>query len=183
MSPTVLGGAVELLDRSLAYQRGALSQVRVEHLCLTTPCRDWPLVALLAHMDDALDAYTQAATGRVSPVRAQAVSPIDSIRDQACALLGWWLDHPPDEVEVADRRLPAQTLVAAAALEITLHGWDLHTTLGTPVEVPRELAGPLLSIAWELVGEDDRAGCFAPAVPPPPGASDARLLLAYLGRG
>jgi len=182
MSVTALAGAVELLDRSLAYTRGALAEVRADHLGLPTPCRGWPLALLLAHMDDALDAYTQAATGEVSLVANRSLSPIESIRDQACALLGWWLDHPPSEVGVGDRRLAAETLVAAAALEITVHGWDLHATVGAPVDVPPDLAGPLLIIARVVVGDDDRHGCFAAAVPAEDDADDSRQLLAFLGR-
>ncbi|MGZ5401054.1 MAG: hypothetical protein ACXWDM_13685 [Nocardioides sp.] len=182
MSATALAGAVELLDRSLAYTRGALAEVRVDHLGLATPCRGWPLALLLAHMDDALDAYSQAATGQVSLVAKQSLSPIESIRDRACALLGWWLDHPPDEVEVGDRRLSSHTLVAAAALEITVHGWDLHATVGAPVDVPADLAAPLLTIARVVVGDDDRDGCFAAPVPAVPDACDSRQLLAFLGR-
>ncbi|MEJ7794578.1 MAG: TIGR03086 family metal-binding protein [Nocardioides sp.] len=183
MSSTALAGAVELLDRSLAYTRGALAEVRADHLGLATPCRGWPLTLLLAHMDDGLDAYTQAATGRVSLVANRSLSPIEAIRDKACALLGWWLDHPPAEVGVGDQLLPSQTLVAAAALEITIHGWDLHATVGAPVDVPADLAGPLLTIARVVVGEDDRHGCFAPPVPVAPDAGESQHLLAFLGRG
>ena len=180
---TALAGAVELLDRSLAYTRGALAEVRADHLGLTTPCRDWPLTLLLAHMDDSLDAYTQAATGWVPLVATRGLSPIEAIRDKACALLGWWLDHPPDEVGVGDQRLPSQTLVAAAALEITLHGWDLHATVGAPVDVPADLTGPLLTVARVVVGEDDRLGCFAAPVLVSPEAGESQHLLAFLGRG
>lgn len=183
MSSTALAGAVELLDRSLAYTRGALAGVRADHLGLTTPCRGWPLTLLLAHMDDGLDAYTQATTGQVSLVAPPGRSPVEAIRDKACTLLGWWLDHPPDDVGVGDLRMPAQTLVAAAALEITVHGWDVHSTVGTPVDVPADLARPLLTIAHTIVGDDDRQGCFAPPVPASPVAGGSQQLLAFLGRG
>jgi len=183
MSSTALAGAVELLDRSLAYTRGALAEVRADHLCLTTPCRGWPLTLLLAHMDDALDAYSQATTGRVSLVTHGGRSPIESIRDKACTLLGWWLDHPPDDVGVGDLRMPAQTLVAAAALEIAVHGWDVHSTVGTPVDVPADLARPLLAIAHTIVGDDERQACFAPPLPAVPEDGESQQLLAFLGRG
>lgn len=183
MSTTALAGAVELLDRSLAYTRGALAGVRPVHLGLVTPCRGWPLAVLLAHMDDSLDAWTEAATGRVSLVRTHGTAPVPAIRDKACALLGWWLDHPPEQVGVGDLRLRSETLVAAAALEVTLHGWDLRATLGDPVPVPDDLARPLLAVARHVVGEQDRTGCFAPPVPPSPAASSSRQLLAFLGRG
>jgi len=183
VSATALAGAVELLDRSLAYVRPALSGIRPDHLGRRTPCRDWPLAVLLCHMDDGLDAWTEAATGAVSLVPSPGTSPVHAIRDKACALLGWWLDHPPEEVGVGDLVLPAQTLVAAAALEVTLHGWDVHATLGPPVPVPDELARPLLRIAHHVVLPVDRAGCLAPPVTPVPGAGPSERLLSFLGRG
>lgn len=183
MSSTALAGAVELLDRSLGYTRGGLALVEPHHLGLPTPCRDWPLTLLLAHLDDGLDAYTQAATGQVALVARPGPSPLASIRDKACALLGWWLDHPPEEVGVGGLRLPSQTLVAAAALEITMHGWDVHATVGSGLDVPPDLARPLLAVARVVVTEDDRCGCFAPPRRPAPGAGISERLLAFLGRG
>lgn len=183
MSATALAGAVELLDRSLAYVRPALSRIRPDDLGRRTPCRAWPLAVLLCHMDDGLDAWTEAATGHVSLVPSAGPSPVHAIRDKACALLGWWLDHPPEEVGVGDLVLPAQTLVAAAALEVTLHGWDVHATLGPPVPVPDDLARPLLRVAHHVVEDADRNGCLAPPVPPAPGATASDRLMAHLGRG
>ena len=92
-------------------------------------------------------------------------------------------DHPPEEVGVGDLVLPAQTLVAAAALEVTLHGWDVHATLGPPVPVPDDLARPLLRVAHHVVEDADRNGCLAPPVPPAPGATASDRLMAHLGRG
>ena len=180
---TALAGAVELLDRSLAYTRGSLAPVREEHLDRATPCRGWSLALLLGHMEDGLDAWTEAASGRVSLVPTGGASTVVAIRDKACALLGWWLDHPPARVGVGDLALPSETLVAAAAVEVALHGWDVSATLGEPEPLPEDLARPLLAVARHVVGDDDRAGCFAPPVTPPPAATESQCFLAFLGRG
>ena len=63
---TALAGAVELLERSLAYTRVALAGVTEAQLANPTPCRDWTLRDLLAHMDDSLDAFAEAAGGSVA---------------------------------------------------------------------------------------------------------------------
>lgn len=180
---TALAGAVELLDRSLAYTRGALAGVRPGHLEVPTPCQGWTLRHLLAHMDDALDAYAEAVTGHLSLTPSRGPLRVDSIQAKACALLGWWLDHPPHEVALGDQLVPSRTLVTAAALEITVHGWDIHTTLGRTVPVPEDLAGPLLSIAGAVVGTEERLACFAPPVAIGPAATDSERLLAFVGRG
>ncbi len=178
-----LTGAVELLDRSLAYARPALAQIGPEHAALPTPCHGWPLHRLLEHLDDGLDAYTEAATGRVSLVPGLGDAPVQSIRAKACALLSWWLDPPVEFVEIGDRRLAAETLLSAAALEITLHGWDVHEALGRRTPVPEDLAGPLLDVAIQVATGPWRPGCFALPVTPPPGDSESQLLVGFLGRG
>ena len=178
---TALAGAVELLDRSLSYTRVALAEVADNRDSDPTPCHGWPLSRLLAHMDDALDAYTESATGRVSLVPTRGRPPLEAIQLKACALLGWWLDRPATDVALGDRWLPADLLVRAAALEITVHGWDLHRTGGRATPVPEELAGPLLAVA-RAVGAVDPLPCFAPPVPVAPDATGSQRLLAFVGR-
>lgn len=177
-----LVGAVELLDRSLAYTRTALAGIGPEHTALPTPCHGWPLHRLLEHMDDGLDAYTEAATGRVSLVPSVGGGQVDSIRTKACSLLSWWLDPSVDVVEIGDRRLAAETLLSAAALEITLHGWDIHQTLGHRTLVPDDLATPLFDVAVRVATDPHRPSCFAPPVTPPPGDTESEFLLGFLGR-
>jgi len=186
---TALTGAVELLDRALAWTGSGLALVTADRLGDPTPCAAWDLAALLHHMDDALDAFAEAATGQVSlvpttgPALAHPEPRLESIRAKACALLGWWSAHPPDDVRVGDLPVPAGLLVGAAALEITVHGWDVHETLGTGHRLPEALAEELLPVAAVTVGDDDRPARFAAPLAVPPGAPASRRLLAHLGRG
>lgn len=177
---TALAGAVELLERSLAYTRVALAAVEHVPAVTPTPCQGWPLHRLLAHMEDGLDAYTEAAAGRVSLTPGVDEARLDAIRSKACALLGWWLDHPVGTVAVGDRWLPADVLVGAAALEITLHGWDLHVTGGRPTPVPEELAVPLLAVA--RTAAPGAQPCFGPPVAVSPAATASGRLLGFAGR-
>src|SRR5690606_15992603 len=93
--------AVELLERALAHTRVALADVGPDDLGAATPCVGWTLARLLAHMEDALDAFTEAASGQVT---VTPVSPADdrvtALRDKACALLGAWTDARPAAVAV-----------------------------------------------------------------------------------
>ena len=130
-----LDGGVELLERALGYTRTALARVDRTDLTRPTPCSRWDLAALLAHMDDALDAFLEAAGG---------------------------------------------LLVLTAALEITVHGWDVARALRLDHPLPPALAADLLPVARGLVGH----GRFAPAltVASDPAAPSGVRLLGWVGR-
>lgn len=179
-----LDGAVELLERSLAYTRVALADVRPDLLSRPTPCAGWTLARLLAHMEDALDAFTEAAAGRVEVTSVPtAETRVEALREKACALLGAWTsarDRGP--VAVGDLGLDAPLLVATAALEVTLHGWDVAQATGRGTPVPADLAAGLLALAQHVIAPGDRASRFAHPRPVGAGAPPDVRLLAWAGR-
>jgi uncharacterized protein (TIGR03086 family) len=182
---SALEGAVELLERSLAYTRGTLADVRPELLGTATPCAGWTLGHLLAHMEDALDAFTEAASGRVrvDPV-PETTTRVDALREKACALLGAWAAARPAAAEIAigDVGLDAPVLVATAALEITVHGWDVGQATGGRARIPDDLARGLLAVALQVIGPLDRGPRFACARPVSAEAPYDERLLAWTGR-
>lgn len=175
---------VELLDRSLAYTRVALAQVAPTSMARRTPCARWDLGALLAHMDDALDAFLEAAGGSVGTDRAAprpAVPVVDSLREKACTLLGTWSRDGrtgPRTVDVGGVPVDAALVVGAAALEITVHGWDVATALGLDHPVPEALAVALLPLARDVAP----LGRFADPLLVLPDADPGTRLLAAVGR-
>ena len=184
-APGSLPDAVELLDRSLAYTRVLLADVRPDNLALATPCAGWTLGHLLAHMEDALDAFTEAAAGRVEvgPVPVSDTR-VGALREKACALLGAWAAASPvsAQVEVGDLDLDASVLVATAALEITVHGWDVGQATGRRTRIPDDLARGLLPVAQLVIDAVDRGPRFASPRPSPATAAADDRLLAWTGR-
>jgi len=181
-----LDGAVELLDRSLAYTRVVLADVRPDLLDRSTPCAGWDLAHLLAHMEDGLDAFTEAAAGRVEigPVPTTSTR-VDALREKACALLGAWTAAvlvPTEPVTVGGVGLDAPLLVATSALEITVHGWDVAQATGRRTRIPDDLAGGLLGIAEHVIAAGDRGPRFADPRPTTPDAGAGDRLLAWTGR-
>jgi uncharacterized protein (TIGR03086 family) len=140
-------------------------------------------------MEDALDAFIEAAAGRV---QVDPVPPSDTrvgaLRDKACTLLGaWTAGRPADgdrlqQVAVGEVSLDAHLLVATAALEITLHGWDVGQSTGRRTPIPDELAAKLLPVAREVIDASDRGGRFADPRPAGPDAPSGDRLLAWAGR-
>ncbi len=184
MTTAALAGAVELLERSLSYTRVALADVRPDLLTRPTPCAGWDLARLLVHMEDALDAFTEAAAGRVEvDPTPPTESRVDALREKACALLGaWTAARPAADVAVGDLELEAPLLVATAALEITVHGWDVAQATGRGTPIPPDLARGLLAIAQHVIGPTDRGRRFGvPRIAPLQASADERLL-AWTGR-
>lgn len=176
--------AVELLERALAYTRGALSTVRPEHLRRPTPCARWDLDALLTHMDDALDAFAEGAAGEVRlGVHAPVATRVATLQVKACALLGAWSDPAAAATaRVGDAELDTSRLAQAAALEIAVHGWDVAQATGACTPLPAGLARALMPVATTLVGDGDRGPSFAGAARASYGAGAGATLLAHLGR-
>lgn len=178
-------GAVELLERALAYTRGALLHVTPADLRRPTPCSGWDLDQLLVHMDDALDAFTEGASGTVALEPGATVETrVSTLQDKACGLLGAWSGpDAPSHVRLGDLAVETGVVVLAAALEITVHGWDVAQATGRATPVPEALAQALLPVAVALVDDADRGTLFSQPVVVADGASDAVRLMAYLGRG
>jgi uncharacterized protein (TIGR03086 family) len=188
-----LGGSVELLGQALDYTRdrldvaGRLVAADPGALGRPTPCAGWNLDDLLAHMDDALDAFTEAAGGAVD-VRAGATSRgrIPLVKHKACSLLAAWSRPAPGDVvlEAGGARvdLVSPLLVGTAALEVTVHGWDVGAAVGHPTPLPDGLASELLPLARVVVAPGDRGSRFAAPRPSAPDASPGEALLAFLGR-
>jgi uncharacterized protein (TIGR03086 family) len=186
---TPLVAGVALLERAIGYTLGSLLLVTPGDLGRPTPCREWDLGGLLAHMNDSLAALEEATVGRrvdlrpSSPTGDVAVPAVGSLRDRACRLLGEWNrngleDH---DVSVGGRQLSATLVAATGALEITVHGWDVAQACGRPRMIPASLADELLELAPLLVPRERREG-FAEAVDVDPGVAPSDRLVAYLGR-
>ena len=174
--------ALELLERALGYTRVALAGVGPDRSG-PSPCSGWSLADLLGHMDDGLDAFLEAAEGAVRvEVPGRAATDLEALQGKACHLLGVWSAATPSVVLVGDRPAPAGLLVAAAALEIAVHGWDVGQATGHPRGLPDGLALALLPVAHAIVGPEDRPDRFAPPLPRPGVGGPSADLLRFLGR-
>jgi hypothetical protein len=73
-------------------------------------------------------------------------------------------------------------VAVTAAIEITVHGWDIWVACGTRRPVPPGLAAVLLPIAPLLITPGARPGLFADPVRLPAPAGPGDRLVAFLGR-
>jgi uncharacterized protein (TIGR03086 family) len=178
--------SLALLERAVAYARGALMHVTPTQLRRPTPCSAWDLGQLLAHMDDSLAALTEAADLgevrlRVPDGPASPVAVVESLRVRACSLLGAWSRAAGGAVLVGDRTVASSIVACAGALEITVHGWDVGRATGHGTPVPDALALDLLGWVPVFVADADRPHRFGPELAVPMGTASDRLL-ALVGR-
>ena len=90
--------------------------------------------------------------------------------------------HARRGVLVVDLPLEEHLLVAAGAIEISVHGWDVGQAAVRPDSLPDGLAIELLAIASLVVDDACRSPHFGPVVAVSPASGPATRLLAYLGR-
>ncbi|TNM38262.1 TIGR03086 family protein [Nocardioides albidus] len=181
--PDGLVAGLDLLQRALDYTRGALATITRADVERPTPCAGWSLADLLAHMEDALDAFAEAADGSVG-LSSAAPTPVDvrvqSLQHKACTLLTAWLRADRPTVDVAGHPLPVDAIARIAALEIAVHGWDVGRATGRGIPLPEPLAAALLPTALQIaLAGDDR---FAPPLPVDVEAPAGAHVLALLGR-
>lgn len=181
--PAGLVSGLDLLQRALDYTRGALAGITCHDIDRPTPCAGWSLADLLAHMEDALDAFAEAAGGTVglhSAAPTALATRVRSLELKACGLLGTWMSAATPYVDVGGHPLPVDTIARVAALEIAVHGWDVRRSIGQERPLPEPLAAALLPSALRIaLAEDDR---FAPPVPVDIEAPAGAHVLALLGR-
>jgi uncharacterized protein (TIGR03086 family) len=178
-----LDHAVELLDRALSYTRVTLNHVTDTDLSRATPCERWNLGQLLAHMEDALDAFDEGSRGAIDlDDRTPARVRVSNLQRKACGLLAAWSRPGPPSVRIGEYDVDTEVVALTAALEITVHGWDVAQAVGAELPIPPRLARDLLPVAGWLVPESDRGTRFAAPLRPPEPATDEQRLVAFVGR-
>jgi uncharacterized protein (TIGR03086 family) len=184
-------GATALLASAISYALGACGQVARAEMALPTPCADWDLEALLAHLAASMaDLESALRTGHLDldpnepdhPAPGFDSDPVEVVRDQAANLLfACYSHHGSDRfVRVGDLPLPAGIVACAGAVEIAVHGWDVAAARGHGDPIPPALAARMLRLSPLLV--TGREGLFGAPVPVPAQASPGDRLVAYLGR-
>jgi uncharacterized protein (TIGR03086 family) len=182
--------SVVVLDRAITWTHGCLEPVRGASLDLPTPCVEWRLGHLLAHMEDALVALAEAAElGHIEVVdtatggQGAASVLVDRLVQRACRTQqAWRLRVTSAPITVDHLPLGRDTIALVGALEIAVHGWDIARSTGQDRAIPEDLAVRLLEVARAVVTPAERGDRFGPALPVPGSAPPSRRLLAHLGR-
>jgi uncharacterized protein (TIGR03086 family) len=182
-------GAAGLLAGAISYTLGVCALVGPGDMTLPTPCAQWDLAMLLAHLSASMaDLETAIRTGTLDlerPPDNAAGDPVDTLRDQAAQLLCtvYGYEGAVRFVAVAGLPVPASLVACTGAVEIAVHGWDVSTARGgfRPIPpIPAVLATRMLRLCPLVVAGRD--GLFAGPVEVPAQASPGDRLVGFLGR-
>jgi uncharacterized protein (TIGR03086 family) len=178
--------------RAMAQTATIIEKVQLSQLADPTPCTEYDVRELLSHMVGGVNRIALMGEGG----DALAVAPrVDGVPDDgwaqvfdeasARARAAWADDAKLDQlVAVPWGKVPGRIALAGYIQEILVHGWDLATATGQPVEGDPELAGYALTFAERALPPEPRGGDipFGPPIPAPPGAGPYTQLATYLGR-
>ncbi len=194
-------GATGLLVGAISYMLGVCALVGPGEMALPTPCADWNLGMLLAHLSDSMaDLETAIRTGNLDlerPPDHAVGDPVEILRDRAAQLLcvAYSYGGPEHFVAVGGLPVPAGLVACTGAVEIAVHGWDVSAARGRAGcarasrgtagcggvrPIPAVLATRMLRLGPLLVA--GREGLFAGPVDVPAQAGPGDRLVGYLGR-
>lgn len=183
-TPDVTAPALDM-EPAVRQMRELIGGVDDRQLAAPTPCPDYSVRELLAHVLGLTVAFRDAArkelgpTTDTSPDSALPVLPDDwrkALPPLLDELVTAW--HSPAARQGMTRAggvdLPAEVAAAVAMNELVVHGWDLARSTGQ--EFRADEASLRSSEVMLAPGDDDRSGPDAIFGPPVPVPADAPLI-------
>ena len=186
---------VQLHERALDETARLVDAVRPDQMSLPTPCSDWDVRALLAHLAGGNIRYAGLTRGepiKPGPARGGGPAadllgddPAGAYRRSAAAVDAAWRDPA-----LLDRTfaLPIGVLPGRAALtlhlvETVIHGWDVARATGQrPAFAPDVVRTAMQFTQASAPGDRPPGAAFAPSVPVADDLPEIDRLAAFLGR-
>jgi uncharacterized protein (TIGR03086 family) len=190
------GGIVSLDARAVRASVAVASRAGPGDLTRPTPCADWTLAELLAHMAVQHDGFAAAAAGNgADPSAWRARRPsADPVADYAAAAGRVLRAFAADGVLAREFCLPdiapgatfpAPMSIGFHFIDYVVHGWDVARSLGLEPGLEPDLLDVALVIAEAVPDDETRrrpGAAFAPRVAAPEGAARLDQIMALLGR-
>ena len=168
--------AVVVLSRAIDQAGDALASIHRDDWDRPTPCGDWKVRDLAAHLAAAPEHFLQQARGEDVDWSAKADVAdggwADHFRTRGDDLIHHWHEQPDDQAPQADWQ----------SAELGVHTWDLLRATGRPMPLDDEVAERGLAFIQQGLTEENRGDAFGPAVSVPDDASAYDRLVAFAGR-
>lgn len=173
-----------------------VSRVQAEDLGRATPCSEWTLGDLLAHMTVQHNGFAAAARGKGDDLEVWRVGPlgpdpVGAYRTAAEGVLAAFAAEGVLEREFTlpefqpVSRFPGSRAVGFHLIDYVVHGWDVAASIGVGYELDPRLEEIALKIAMAVPDGDNRlapGAAFQPALPGGKHATTLDRILTALGR-
>lgn len=186
----------ELSRRTLETTVAIVAGIKPDQLGSPTPCSEWDVRSLLAHMIGQHYGFAAAARGEEGDRSVWDPRPIGddpaaqyatAVHEVATAfreegLLGRRFLLPEIHETV---RFPAPTAIGFHLLDYVVHGWDVARSLGAVARFDDDLVAAALAVAEQIPQGESRlepGAQFRPVVPVLDDASPMDRLIAMTGR-
>jgi uncharacterized protein (TIGR03086 family) len=189
------GDAIVALDAQAVRESVRLvGKITAADLDRPTPCADWTLHGLLAHMTTQHYGFAAAAAGDGDPARWRprrlGPAPVAAYREAADHVLAAFAvdgvldrEFPLPEFKNG-QKFPARQAISFHFVDYVVHSWDVAKALGLEAELDPALLRVALGVAEAVPGgaaRTDPGAAFAPSVAWP-GGSSLDQVVALLGR-
>ena len=175
----------ERYDRLSAAFASRVAGIRPDQWDHPTPCEDWTVRDLVAHVVDSPHTFVGFIDREVPPGPSVDQDPVEAFargRDTVQGLLRDPATATQTYVGPLGERTFEWAVDSFLSFDLVVHGWDLARATGQDEAMPPEELDRLERQAREW-GEMARApGVFAQPVEAPEGADDQTRVLAFLGR-
>jgi uncharacterized protein (TIGR03086 family) len=186
----------ELDRRAVQASVEVVSRVTAGDLGRPTPCSQWSLGELLAHMTAQHHGFAAAAAGggadlAVWQAGPAAADPVGAYAEAADAVLAAFAEDGAVDRQFAlpeistEMTFPGRQAMAFHLVDYVAHGWDVARSLGTGFEPDPEVLAVALKVAQAVPdgpGRLEPGSAFRPAVAAPDGAGTLDRIVALLGR-
>jgi uncharacterized protein (TIGR03086 family) len=171
--------------------------VRDDQLSASTPCADYPLAALIDHVDGLSEGFVLAARKQVPPAGVDPTPSGDASRlrpdwrtaipVRLDAMAAAWRDPAAWEgmTSAGGIDLPGEVCGTVAMDELVVHGWDVARATGQEFSVDDASVAAARAFVDQFSGpgtEGSRGGLFGPEVAVPADASPLEALICLSGR-
>lgn len=187
----------DLDRRAMAVTAGLIPAVTPRNWTDPTPCGQWRVHDLLAHILGQYHGFALAASGQPTTVEAFAPRPVTAPELAAdYAVAAGRVSEAFAADGVLDRRFhlpeiraggsfPAAAAIGFHLVDEVVHAWDLAVAIGAPVGFDDEVLRAALSVARQVPNDPASRGegaAFGPGTDPGPDRPALDRIVALLGR-
>lgn len=167
---------------TLAVLQDVLRGIGDDALSTPTPCTEFTVGQLEAHLLGSLTSLTGLAGSTLVPTSAGDLE--SRVADAAQQAVETWMQRGLEgTVQAGAQELPATVAASILSLEFLIHAWDFASATGQKVAVSDEVATYLLGLAEQIVSPELRATAgFEPALAISDESPVLDRLLAFSGR-